>query len=145
MLLKNNTIALRLTLQAVSGDYNSEGESYQNPTNRCAQCGQDCCDGSGRTCIFGSRCDEFFFCVRPLGTPLPAGQAFLNTVSEHSVVNRARDLQCLQTPAAFRSQTNNDAAFINFQQPMFLGLPNPLVFRVIANEYEVGNFKCDNK
>ncbi len=133
------------SLQAVRGDYilRVQVHDYENPTNRCAQ-DQGCCDDSGTTCNSFRRCDnEFFFCVRPLGTPLPAEQALFNTVSERSVENRSRDLQCLQTLAAFRSQTNNDAASINFQQSTFLGLPNPIVFQVIANVYEVS--KCNNR
>lgn len=92
------------------------------------------------------RCDNrFFFCLRPLGTPVQSLQDLQETVPDHysgnqtSVEARARLLGCLQPPAAFGSSVNTDGEVIEFAGSMFLGLPNPVEFRVRDSEWEVNN------
>ena len=88
--------------------------SYDNPTNRCEECGtsgmtQTCCDD--RTlgdCTGTDRCDNmFFYCLRPLGS--------LNV--------ETNPFNC---GPMFTSEVNEDAAPIDFDQPQVLGLSNPL-------------------
>ena len=104
---------------------------YDNPTNQCPLCrnGPGCCDRLSSTmCIANERCDnQFLFCVRPLGTPRPL----------LADIQSARDLQCLQTSTVYQSEINFNGAAINFTEPMFLGLPNPLEFSVNDSDWEV--------
>ena len=117
--------------------------SYDNPTNLCAGCGEGpgCCDAFGENeCTGNDRCDNvFFYCLRPLGTPTSTLEAILENrmIFENSVEDRARELQCLQPPPAFRSDRNMDDRFIDFSETEFLGLPNPMEFQVNASMWEV--------
>ena len=80
----------------------------------------------------------FFYCVRPFRTPLPTMETLLaDDVIEASVEERARILQCMQPPSAFRSDTNIDGGFVDYSGPTFLGVPNPMEFHVQAMEWEV--------
>ena len=122
--------------------------SYNNPNNSCLTCTDDpnfegqlgCCDNFRRTsCRAAERCDnEFFFCLRPLMTPPPGDtpHAFLQTVPERSVEQRAEMLQCLQPPGALRSGINRDGEQIYFNRTTFLGLPNPLEFSVSTCNFD---------
>ena len=124
--------------------------SYSNPSNWCASCGENrgCCDKfETNDCLPDHyRCDNrFFFCLRPLGTPVQSLQDFQETVpnqysgNQASVEARARLLGCLQPPAVFVSGVNADGEAIDFAGSAFLGLPNPLEFRVRGREWEVSN------
>ncbi len=125
------------------GDYilRVQVHAYDNPTNTCPVCGltEGCCDiFITSECTGLQKCDnEFFYCVRPLGSPSLTLDTLADTISERSISNRAAELQCLQTQAPFRSETNVDGASIDFSQAMFLGVPNPLQFQVTASEWEV--------
>ena len=129
-------------MQPSRGDYilRVQVHSYDNPTDFCAGCGADqgCCDGFEREECTGSRdCENvFFYCVRPLGTPTQTLETVLgDTVFEDSIEDRERELQCTPSLAAFRSTPTDD--FIDFSQPTFLGIPNPMEFQVVANKWEV--------
>lgn len=54
--------------------------------------------------------------------------------------NLATTVQCLQPPAAFRSDRNIDSNYINYAEPMFLGVPNPMEFEVNSSEWEVNEY-----
>ena len=133
---------------------------YNNPTNRCAGCGemQGCCDSFNTLQCDEQpyrRCDnEFFFCLRPVGTPSPTLEALLDTIPDrdpglsrrsHSqrdeeMEQRAADLQCMQPPAAIRSDgANQDGLQIDFTRPTFLTVPNPIEFQVNAITWEVSH------
>ena len=133
--------------QPIKSDYvlRVRVHSYNNPSNRCAGCGetQGCCDRFNTTQCDDPpslRCDnEFFFCVRPLGTAMPTTQSLLTSGgTRSSAEQRAADLQCLQPPAALRSDVNTDGEATEFIGPRFLGLPNPMEFHITASKWEVG-------
>lgn len=120
--------------------------SYENPTNHCPQCyredpeARNCCDNfSDNMCIGHERCDNtFFYCVRPIGTPVPTQETlFADDSIEAPLQVRASALQCMQSPSAFRSDTNVDGGFVDYSGPTFLGLPNPMEFHVEASKWEV--------
>ena len=119
--------------------------AYNNPTNRCAGHQGGCCDGfSPNDCDTDEtlRSDnEFFFCVRPLNTPIPQRQTIIDSVSERRVPSRAVQLQCLQPPAAIRTNVDDDAGPVNSVGELFLGMPNPMVFPVASQEWEVSREK----
>ena len=71
----------------------------------------------------------FLYCVRALGTPEPTLSTLVDTD------NRARRLQCIQSMGS--SSVNSDGDSIDFSRPMFLGIPNPMEFPVVASEWEV--------
>ena len=106
-------------------------------------CGEDqgCCDDFDREeCTAGNRdCENvFFYCVRPSGTPTQTLETILEDTefdNLNSIEDRERELQCTPSLAAFRSTPTND--FIDFSQPTFLGIPNPMEFQVVANKWEV--------
>lgn len=95
----------------VAGEYVLEVHvlSYSNPTNRCEAFSGGCCDdrGPGADCNSGNhRCDTYFrFCLRPFNT-----------------LNTSRD--CATTAVTSTAVLNDN--FIDFTQPSFLGLANPL-------------------
>ena len=69
--------------------------------------------------------------MRVLGTPKPTLSALEDTVSDD---NLATPLECIQSRS---SSENSDGGSIDFSRPMFLGIPNPMEFPVIASEWEV--------
>lgn len=100
--------------EQVRGDYilSVQVHSYDNPSSRCAGCtaAQGCCD-LGRTFNCGSLCDnEFLYCLRPLGTLSQSLEAIGDTEDERSLETRAATLQCMESPAAVRTQEDTDAA-----------------------------------
>ena len=128
--------------EQVRGDYilSVQVHSYDNPSSRCAGCRfQGCCDlPLIDNC--GSLCDnEFFYCLRPLGTPNQSLQVIEDTVDERSVETRAAALQCMESPAAVRtSQVDLDAARnIVFTGTEYLGINNPIIFVVTMEKWEV--------
>ena len=105
----------------VAGDYVLEVNvlSYSNPTNRRASSG-GCCDGTGNCNTGGHRCDTYFrFCLRPVYT--------------HSTSR-----ECETT--ALTSSHVQDDGFIDFTQPTFLGLDNPLLLSGLITAWQVKLF-----
>ena len=125
------------------GDYilSVQVHSYDNPESRCAGCSmyQGCCD-LDRINNCGSLCDnEFFYCLRPWGTPNQSLEVIEDTVDERSVETRAAALQCMESPAAVRtSQVDLDAdRNIVFTGTEYLGINNPIMFTVTMEKWEV--------
>lgn len=119
---------------------------FANPANTCAECeDQGCCDvdAINNTCsdMGNERCDdEFFYCLRPLGTPVPTVNSSVDvSVLERSVAVRADSLQCLQTSRAFRSEVNDNSGPVDYSSVTLLGQPNPLEFQVNDTEWKVGS------
>ncbi len=119
---------MQILLLQVEGNYILQVEvtSYDNPTNRCEECGnpfssQTCCDSRENVsiCTGIARCDNIFsYCLRELGTS-----------------ERREDLQNCSTTST--SITNSDGAEINFTQPMVLGLENPFNLTGLTSEWTV--------
>ena len=98
---------------------------YNNPTNKriLAFNITACCDGSDSDVCGGSqRCDNRFrFCLRSPG-------------------NRAIGTSTCMSTVLNSTQTNWNGAPIDFTQPTWLGLDNPLMLSGISTAWEV----CDN-
>lgn len=128
------------------GDYilSVQVHLYNNPTNRCVGCGDDfgCCDRFREdVCTDELRCDnEFFYCLRPLRASNLARQDIMDTVGERSLETRATTLQCLESPAAIRTDTDTDAASRVFSGVEYLGIDNPMMFEVTAKKWEVSSY-----
>ena len=96
-------------------------DGYVNPTNRGVTRGpNNCCDNSNRnTCSGSRRCDNrFSFCLKSPG----------NTDDGTST--------CM-SPVLTSTQTNTNGAPIDFTQPTWLGLDNPLMLNGINTAWEV--------
>lgn len=136
-------------MQPLRADYilRVQIHAYSNPTNRCAGCGavQGCCDNPEVfECTNNRKCDnEFFFCVRPLGTARQTLDILLASVPINMTEQRGTYLQCLQPPPALTSSINTDGLPIDYSSAIFLGLPNPLEFRVNASVWEVSVYNND--
>ena len=100
-----------------------------------------CCDDFGETnCVGGERCDsEFFYCLMPLGG-LVITDDIVSSLPERDITTRADQLGCLETPTALRSDVDTDGESLNFLADTFLGLPNPMEFRVTASRWQVKNY-----
>ena len=89
----------------------------------------------------GNYCDnEFFYCLRPLGTkgPVQSCQDIQATADERSLQTRAAALQCLESPSAVRTQVDINAAPTRvFSGVDYLGISNPIVFEVNMKEWTV--------
>ena len=96
--------------------------SYANPTSVC-----------------GNSCDnEFFYCLRPLGTSVQSFEDIEATVDERSLQTRAADLQCMESPSAIRTQVDMDAELTRvFSGVDYLGISNPIAFEVNMKEWTV--------
>ena len=82
--------------------------------------------------------NEFFYCLRPLGTPVQSLQGIQATVDERSLQTRAAALQCLESPSAVRTQVDMNAAPTrNFSGVDYLGISNPIAFEVNMKEWTV--------
>ena len=123
---KQSVMYFTVSFQPSRGDYvlRVQVHSYKNPTNRCAGCGdtRGCCDNF--ECDDDSppiRCDnEFLYCLRPLGTPAETLGVLIDTVRDEALPeDRLREVNCMQPPAAFRSEINTDSVAINFTGPAF--------------------------
>ena len=96
--------------------------SYTNPS----RCGLFNCD------------NEFFYCLRPLGTPVQSFKYIEATVDERSPQTRAAALQCMESPSAVRTQVDINAAPIRvFSGVDYLGISNPIAFEVNMKEWTV--------
>lgn len=108
----------------VCGDYVLEVhvQSYSNPTNRCFARSGGCCDlSTSGVCAGTSRCDTYFtFCLRSFNT---------------SEINR----DCNVT--AVTSADVLDDGLIDFTQPSFLGLDNPLLLSGLSTDWQVKVFQ----
>ena len=131
-----------LCLQSVSGDYTLRVQvhGYSNPTNDCSTCG-GCCDSRFSAACFGvNSCDnEFLFCLRSFDSAPLSTQAVKDSIREPNATIRGSTLECLASPPARRSSIDwNDmfGQFGNFSSSMFLGLPNPMEFSVIATKWK---------
>ena len=118
---------------------------FANPASTCAECkDQACCDDAiDNICsdMGDERCDdEFFYCLRPLGTPVPTvvNSSVDASMLERSVADRANSLQCLRDSMAFRSEVNENSAPVDYFSVTLLGQPNPLEFQVNDTEWKVG-------
>ena len=109
------------SVTSVSGNYVVEVnvQSYNNPTNGCANCGISCCDGLIQTTCTGQlRCDnQFTYCLR-----------------SHNTTATTRGCQGYTSKI---SEVNTDARLIDFSQPTVLGLPNPLTLTGLTNSWQV--------
>lgn len=101
---------------------------YDNPTNRCEECGtgslsQTCCDAQRQgSCAAeqDSLCDNrFYYCLREL--------------DRTDVENNPLNCQPMF------STVNTDAAVINFDQSSVLGLANPLSLTGPMSTWEVSH------
>ena len=115
---------------------------YSNVGSSCLKCG-DCCDDPliphHSTCTGEDRCDNvFFYCLRRLGSPLPQVD-YVRLSSFRKTVSRANELGCTQPSIALRSHVNLNSVFVNFNSDTVLGLPNPLVFEVTADRWQVSH------
>ena len=93
--------------------------SYSNPDNGCHDQASSggCCDGTGDCNTGTRRCDTYFrFCLRPFNT--------LSTSRE-----------CATT--ALTSSHVQDDGLIDFTQPTFLGLDNPLLLSGLSTAWQV--------
>ena len=103
-------IQVQLASKFLRADYVVEVhmQSYNNPTNRAAGQGGDCCDpqsGGNHSCTGGELCESYFiFCLRPLNTP---------------PIQRGCDTPNITSEVAKRNVS------IDFTQPIFLGITNP--------------------
>lgn len=106
----------------VSGDYVLEVHvmSYSNPTNGGEGLSGGCCDGGEPpACTGNRRCDTYFrFCLRPFNTP---------------GIDRGCGTSAVVTSTD--SELNNGS--IDFTQPSFLGLDNPLSLSGLAPFWQV--------
>ena len=114
----------------MQGDYRLlvEISSYDNPTNRCEECGQQaglsqtCCDAmQNSSCTGRAMCDNVFhYCLREPGA------------AEEFDAEPLEDCDPLRT-----TEVNRDGAVIDFGQSVVLGLPNPLSLTGLSQEWEV--------
>ena len=92
--------------------------SYTNPS----RCGLSTCD------------NVFFYCLRPLRTPV---QSFEATVDKRSL-ERETALQCMESPSAVRTHVDINAAPTRvFSGVDYLGISNPIAFEVNIKEWTV--------
>ena len=72
----------------------------------------------------------------PLGN-MPLADTIVDTETERNLTTRAGRLGCLQPPVALRSDVNHNGGTVDFTSDTVLGLPNPLVFEMTADRWQV--------